>query len=146
MPAAHDDTLEREHQLFLDGIRLFNDHEYFEAHEAWEDAWHMVTGLKHSFYQGMIQCAVALEHYKRGNPRGVMSLSKSYPPKFRDVPPVYMGVDVRHFLAEMGEVLKPVTTADPLPERGTIMLDLSRVPKIELQYDPFETGEAMERR
>ena len=49
----------------------FNRHEFFEAHETWEDAWHMAWGIKHEFYQGMIQCAVALEHYRRSNPRGV---------------------------------------------------------------------------
>ena len=42
----------------------------------------------------------------------------------------------------MRESLRPVIDADPLPEKGQIELDLSRVPKIELSYDPFETGEA----
>src|SRR6266576_156347 len=95
-----------EKKLYLDGIHLFNEHEFFEAHETWEDIWHMAYGLKHDFYQGMIQAAVALEHYRRSNPRGVVSLFRSYPPKFR------------------------------------IELDLSTVPKIALEYDPFENGEA----
>ena len=46
---------ELEKKLYLDGIHLFNDHEFFEAHEVWEDIWHMAYGLKHDFYQGMIQ-------------------------------------------------------------------------------------------
>ena len=131
-----------EKKLYLDGIELFNSHEFFEAHEVWEDAWHMAFGLKHSFYQGLIQCAVALEHYRRGNPRGVVSLFNSYRPKFRDVPPVFMGLDVPQFLAAMREALRPVIEAEPLPEKGTIQLDPARVPKIELKYDPFATGEA----
>jgi uncharacterized protein len=133
---------ELEKKLYLDGIRLFNDHEFFEAHEVWEDVWHMAYGIKHSFYQGMIQAAVALEHYRRGNPRGVLSLSKSYPPKFKDVPERFMGLNVRRFLEQMSGVLAPVVTANPLPEKGQIELDPSVVPKIELEYDPFETGEA----
>ena len=51
---------ELERKLYYDGIRLFNGREFFEAHEAWEDAWHMACGIKHDFYQGLIQCAVAL--------------------------------------------------------------------------------------
>jgi hypothetical protein len=133
---------ELERKLYYDGITLFNDHEFFEAHEVWEDAWHMAYGLKHSFYQGMIQCAVALEHYRRSNPRGVVSLFKSYQTKFKDVPPVFMGLDVSGFLAGMREVLRPVVEAQPLPESGTIALDARLAPKIELIYDPFETGEA----
>ena len=135
-----DPVLER--KLYLDGIELFNGHEYFDAHEAWEDAWHMAYGVKHDFYQGMIQCAVALEHYKRSNPRGVVSLYKSYQTKFEEVPPVFMGLDVTDFLAEMRAALRPVVEADPLPEKGGIELDLATVPTIRLRYDPFANGEA----
>src|SRR5215831_3541166 len=63
-----------ERKLYYDGITLFNEHEFFDAHEVWEDIWHMAFGTKFEFYQGMIQCAVALEHYRRSNPRGVVSL------------------------------------------------------------------------
>ena len=135
-----DPALER--KLYLDGIRLFNGHEYFDAHEAWEEVWHMAYGIKHDFYQGLIQCAVALEHYRRSNPRGVASLYKSYRPKFEHVPSVFMGLDVTKFLAEMRESLRPVIEADPLPEKGSVELDLATAPKINLLYDPFATGEA----
>lgn len=133
---------ELERKLYLEGIELFNEHEYFEAHETWEDIWHMAFGLKHDFYQGMIQAAVALEHYRRSNPRGVISLYHSYPPKFRNVPPLFMGLRVPEFLSTMQRTLQPVISANPLPERGQIQLDLAMTPRIVLEYDPFETGEA----
>jgi hypothetical protein len=133
---------ELERKLYYDGITLFNEHEFFEAHEVWEDAWHMAYGLKHSFYQGMIQCAVALEHYRRSNPRGVLSLYKSYQTKFKGVPDVFMGLEVGRFLERMREVLGPVVERVPLPQNGEIELDVSKAPQISLLYDPFETGEA----
>ena len=135
-------NLELERKLYYEGIELFNGHEFFEAHETWEDIWHMATGPRGFFYQGLIQCAVALEHYHRSNPRGVVSLFKSYQPKFRNLPNPFMGLDVVKFLGEMCEVLRPVVELDPLPERGAIALDLETTPKIGLLYDPFETGEA----
>jgi hypothetical protein len=131
-----------ERQLYLDGIQLFNEHEFFEAHEVWEDAWHMAYGLKHDFYQGLIQCAVALEHYRRSNPRGVNSLFQSYQPKFKRVPPTFMGLNVTRFLSGMREALRPVVEGNPVPQKGEIQLDPARVPVIALEYDPFETGEA----
>jgi predicted metal-dependent hydrolase len=134
--------LELEKKLYYDGITLFNEHEYFEAHEVWEDIWHMAFGLKHEFYQGMIQCSVALEHYRRSNPRGVVSLYQSYTRHMKDVPPRFMGLDVKSFLAAMYGVLEPVLTSTPLPERGEITLDVSKTPKLSLLYDPFENGEA----
>jgi len=133
---------ELEKKLYLDGIALFNDHEFFEAHEVWEDIWHEAYGTKFEFYQGMIQCAVALEHYARSNPRGVVSLYDSYRRHFKDVPDVFMGLDVKSFLEKMHDALRPVLEANPLPQRGQIALDLASTPKIELGYDPFERGEA----
>ena len=135
---------ELERKLYLDGIALFNDGDYFEAHEVWEDAWHMASGVKHEFYQGLIQCAVALEHYRRANPRGVVSLAKSYPPKFKNVPPTFMGLDVKQFLDDMSEILRPITGAATLPSPEAMTLDPNRIPKITLQYDPFQTGEAQQ--
>jgi hypothetical protein len=85
---------------------------------------------------------VALEHYRRSNPRGVLSLFKSYNKKFANVPPVFMGLDVKSFLARMHDVLRPVVEADPMPQRGEIHLDCSRAPQISLSYDPFQSGEA----
>lgn len=131
-----------EQSLYLEGIRLFNAHEFFEAHEVWEDAWKMAYGLKHQFYQGMIQCSVALEHYRRSNPRGVISLFRSYNHRLKDVPAVFMGIDVKTFLTQMHTVLRPVLEADPVPAKGEITLDPSQAPTIVLQYDPFESGEA----
>jgi uncharacterized protein len=141
---AHDSSPESERRLYLEGIRLFNAYEFFDAHEVWEDIWHMAYGRKYHFYQGMIQCAVALEHYRRSNPRGVVSLYKSYQRKFQDVPERFMGLDVTRFLAAMHEALRPVLDADPLPARGQIALDYARVPAIALVYDPFENGEAQQ--
>ncbi len=144
MPTPNPMPTELERKLYYDGITLFNEHEFFEAHEVWEDIWHMAYGLKHYFYQGMIQCTVALEHYRRSNPRGVVSLYKSYNEKFVNIPPTFMGLDVPAFLTSMRETLRPVLEADPVPQRGEIQLDPSRAPKIALAYDPFETGEAQQ--
>jgi len=131
-----------ERKLYLDGIRLFNGHEFFEAHEVWEDVWHMAYGPKHAYYQGMIQCAVALEHYRRSNPRGVVGVFERSLVHLAKVPPVFMGLDVLAFLDRMRAALRPVLDARPLPQRGEIALDPSTAPTIALAYDPFETGEA----
>src|SRR5438105_1300203 len=108
-PMPHDNPMppDLERKLYYQGIQLFNEHEFFEAHETWEEIWHHACGLKHDFYQGMIQCAVALEHYRRSNPRGVLSLYNSYRPKFAKLPPVFMGLDIRTFLKSMHETLRP---------------------------------------
>jgi hypothetical protein len=142
MPTENPMPPELERKLYYEGIHLFNDLEYFEAHEAWEEAWRAACGRKFSFYQGMIQCAVALEHYRRSNPAGVMSLYTTYRPKFRGLPPVFMGLEVAPFLEQMRQSLALVVDAAVTPQKGQIQLDVAHVPKITLLYDPFETGEA----
>jgi uncharacterized protein len=51
-------------------IRLFNKEDFYEAHEVLEELWLETAGDQKTFYKGLIQCAVALAHWKNGNPRG----------------------------------------------------------------------------
>lgn len=131
-----------EKRLFLDGIRLFNDQAFFEAHEAWEEIWHHVTGTKRVFYQGLIQVAVALEHYRRSNPRGVLSLYQTSTAKLRQLPERFMGINIQAFLQQVEATFRPIVSAKPVPQRGEIEFDPTSAPKIVLEYDPFQTGEA----
>jgi predicted metal-dependent hydrolase len=60
------------------GIELFNRGEYFEAHEALEDAWREGPADEKKFLQGLVQAAVGLHHFSRGNlvgARGVLARS-----------------------------------------------------------------------
>lgn len=61
-------------QQFLEGIRLFNAQQYFEAHEALEAVWLKATGDRKTFLHGLIQVAAAFHHYTHGNRVGFRSL------------------------------------------------------------------------
>lgn len=54
----------------LRGLRDIHERRWFEAHEELELAWREAQGERRQFLQGLIQGAVALEHLRRGNPRG----------------------------------------------------------------------------
>jgi predicted metal-dependent hydrolase len=58
-----------------EGVRLFNEGRFFEAHEEWEKEWKCTaeSAEKH-FLQGMIMVAAALVHYTRGEPVGAAKL------------------------------------------------------------------------
>jgi hypothetical protein len=129
-----DDPLppELEWELYLRGIGQFNNHEYFDAHETWEQIWHHASGAKYDFIQGLIQCAVALEHYRRSNPRGVLSLHRNYLRKFQCVPDPCMRLNLRPFLDDMEKALHPVISANPLPEKGTLRFNPATAPRIVL--------------
>ncbi len=134
---------EDEARLFHEGVALFNAGEWFEAHEVWEDIWRMASGPKKHFYQGLIQVAVTIEHMRRGNPRGVLSVWTTAQEKFRGIDDVYMGIDVPALLSAVRAMVEPIRRLpaemfSPARGRGLdLPVDLSQAPRITLQWDPF---------
>jgi len=130
--------------IFHKGVELFNEGEWFEAHEAWEDIWAAAEGDKRRFFQGLIQYAVTIEHIRRGNPRGVRSVYRTAVQKFDRLSGNYMGIDLEQLHAAMKSFVDPVLNMgpkafDPATERGQDMpVNLSLAPKIELTCDPFD--------
>ncbi len=133
--------------IFREGIELFNDGEWFEAHESWEDIWHMASGPRKLFYQGLIQCAVTIEHMRRGNPRGVVTVFDSAMTKFQGLPNPYMGIDwvrLTEDIRRMVDAVRQLPSAlfEPRVGRGVdLPVDLAQAPKIALLHDPFENPE-----
>ena len=139
----HSDEPIDEAAAFHHGLHLHNSGEWFEAHEAWEDIWRPAGGEKKSFYQGLIQVSVVIEHIRRGNPRGMKSVYESCQTKFIGLPEVYMGVNIPRLLRELTTFIAPILAlpaARFAAEAGRgqeLPVDLAKAPKIELEYDPF---------
>jgi hypothetical protein len=53
---------------------LFNQGNYFEAHEELELAWREEKGPVREMYRGILQVAVAYYHILRGNYRGAVKM------------------------------------------------------------------------
>ncbi|MFN4258078.1 MAG: DUF309 domain-containing protein [Gemmataceae bacterium] len=126
------DTNDHYDPRYLAGILVFNDHDFFEAHEIWEAVWMETTGPERRFYQGLIQAAVGLCHFGNGNLRGAVKLyhsSRDYLAPYR---PTYLGMDVDDFWRQMdhchGELLAR-------PEGG-VELDEEKLPRIVLDPPP----------
>ena len=64
-----------------------------------EQLWLETAGRPRDFYKGLIQAAVALYHWSRGNQGGAMSLYRSSSRYLRKYRPAYLGLDVDGFLA-----------------------------------------------
>tara|TARA_B100001250_G_C19703756_1_gene745990 strand:- start:637 stop:1002 length:366 start_codon:yes stop_codon:yes gene_type:complete len=68
------DSSKKKYNLFLEGLILFNNKQFYEAHEYWEELWleHHLEDKK--FIQGLIQLTVAYYHLSTGNSKGALSL------------------------------------------------------------------------
>ena len=144
MTGSYAPDMTDEPKFFHKGIELFNCGEWYEAHEMWEDIWRIANGPRKRFYQGLIQCAVIIEHVRRGNPRGVRSVWETARTKFTALGDVYMGINIRRLLTDLEKMIRPVldlppTCFDPaLPRGQPLPVCWDQVPKIELEFDPFD--------
>jgi uncharacterized protein len=97
--------------LLAEGIDLFNQHHYWEAHEVWEREWTPDRkGADSGFYKGLIQVAAGCLHYSRHNRRGAVNKWSSGADYLRPYLPAHKGVRlsslveaVDGFLAAMKE-------------------------------------------
>jgi len=80
------------HSNYLLGIKLFNQADFFTAHEVLEDVWRESTGREKKFLQALIQIAVGLHHHSRGNQRGARSLLARATRNLEPYPEVFGGL------------------------------------------------------
>ena len=62
------------HPKAIQGLRLFNAGEFFEAHEELELAWREEAGEIRNLYRGILQVAVTYLHITRGNYNGAVKV------------------------------------------------------------------------
>ena len=98
----------RECRPYLHGVDLFNHGFYWEAHEAWEQAWHAAArrGVTADFFKGLIKLAAAGVKAREGMPDGVRSHARRAAELFRAViaaipsdPSCYFGLDLARLIA-----------------------------------------------
>lgn len=100
---------------YLEGIRLFNEGEYWHAHEQWEICWLESSQPEATFYKGIIQAAAALEKWKRGQPRGMrLNYAKSRP-KLVAVSPSMRGLNITALIAAMDQFVLSGGPPAPIP-------------------------------
>jgi len=117
-------------EKYLEGLRLFNDGEFFACHDALEEVWCETVGEEKEFYQGLIHAAVSLFHFENGNLGGARKMHLSSLKYLQPYGSRYMGIDVERLSAELwhcfGE-LREATEASP-----ELTLDETLIPRIEI--------------
>lgn len=139
LPSSGDEALSRkktlEHSLagwypaeYLEGIEHFNAQRYFDAHEVWEEIWLHSSGDAKVFYQMLIQAAVGLHHYERGNARGTRGMYANVTEKLQRLPSCFMSLDLVDFLRQfktfLAELIENQNEAAPGPDRPRPMIRL----------------------
>lgn len=100
----------------VEGIRLFNEGDYFLSHETLEEYWIDAPSEVKDFYQGLIHLAVGLLHHERGNTNGALMQFNKAKRRLAPYTPETEGVDVAAILAFLEGALSPAGVT-PQPPR-----------------------------
>lgn len=111
----------------LQGIREFNGQEWYDCHETVEDLWIGAEGELRDFYQGIIQIAIALHHWRNGNFGGAVSLLKGGAGYLRRVADRCQWVDVAGLIADSDSARAAL---EELGKERMASLDPALVPRI----------------
>jgi uncharacterized protein len=83
---------------FWQGVEQFNQQEFYACHDTLEALWMEAVEPQRSFYQGILQIAVALYHLGNQNFRGATILLGEGINRLRHYQPSFAGIDVAQLL------------------------------------------------
>jgi len=116
---------------YLEGLRLFNAEDFFEAHDVLEELWSECQDGHKKFYQGLIQAAVALFHFGNGNLGGAKKVYLSSCKYLEPFRPECEGLDVARFLEDLAFCFQELVDDQQACPVGIELRD-DRIPKIVL--------------
>ena len=95
-----------ENEEYLFGVDLYNHGFLWEAHEAWENLWHLAKADadQAGFLQGLIQCSAASLKIPMEQPNGLAKLAEIGTARLEEVArragPRFMGLDLPPFVRD----------------------------------------------
>ncbi len=100
-------------QEFWEGVEQFNSGQFYACHDTLEALWIEALEPEKSFYQGILQIAVALYHLGNENVRGAAILLGEGSNRLRRYPSIYGGIDVDQLLDKSIALLSIVQQISP---------------------------------
>jgi uncharacterized protein len=90
---------------FWQGVEQFNSGQFYACHDTLEALWIEANEPEKTFYQGILQIAVAQYHLGNGNWRGAVILLGEGSKRLRRYPSVYSQIDVDELLSQSAGLL-----------------------------------------
>lgn len=115
-----------------EGIRLFNEQEFFACHDVFEEFWSELVGPEKKFFQGLIHASVCLFHFEGGNLSGARKMYGSFVLYVSDFPAHFCGIDVVKLMLDMESCFEELLAAKNGYPHG-LTLQVDRIPVMERQ-------------
>jgi hypothetical protein len=95
-------------EALREGIDLFNQERFWEAHEVLEEIWHPATGVDREIIQGLILAAAAFVHYQKNEASVCLSILGRAKDKL-GVTDQFRSLDIKHLRANIDRILEDDT-------------------------------------
>ncbi len=118
-------------EQYVEGLRLFNQEDFFECHDVLEELWSETLGEEKKFIQGLIQAAIALFHFGNENYGGAKKLYLTSTKLLGSYGSEYMGLALQRFLDDFAACFTELL-ANTEDYPTTVALRDELVPKMHL--------------
>ena len=102
--------------LFI-ALNLFNNHQWYEAHDAFEEIWNFLDGDERQVIQGILQVSVSQFHLSRGNINGATILLGEGLGRIKTRTGTNIGIDLESFCECLEDLLKKLQNKDTLNDK-----------------------------
>ena len=111
--------------LFI-ALNLFNNHEWYEAHDAFEEIWNSVDGDERQVIQGILQVSVSQFHLSKGNLNGATILLGEGLGRIKNRTNLNLGIDLDSFCQCLEDLLRKLQYEEKLSNSDKPFLKLLR--------------------
>ena len=113
-----------EDSLFT-ALNLFNNHEWYEAHDAFEEIWNSVDGDERQVIQGILQVYVSQFHLSKGNLNGATILLGEGLGRIKTRTNINLGIALESFCYCLENILRKLQYKEILNEKDKPFLKLN---------------------
>ncbi len=103
------------------GIELFNESDYFTAHDFFEDIWMDADYEEKDFYQGLVQISVGCYHLICGNHSGAKSQLKKGISKLSKYIPEYNNLELSELISKLKKLLIDLESKKSIKDMPTLI-------------------------
>jgi predicted metal-dependent hydrolase len=111
-----------------EGVKLFNEQDFFAAHDFFENLWMTAESKERLFFQGMVQISVGGYHLLNQNYKGSLSQFKKGTDKLKEYIPHYKGIELEILLQKINYL---ITNLELYFSEGNIKIEIEKIPQIE---------------
>ena len=111
------DLTSKEFKISLNvALDLFNNQQWYEAHDAFEDIWNGLQGDERQIIQGILQVSVSQFHLNKGNLNGATILLGEGLGRIKNRVTTNLGIDLVAFCSSLDSLLNKLHSSIPLDQ------------------------------